>query len=111
MPPRTFLTLLVLLAACSHDGWLTVSKTRKGDRLDSPIRSTKTGKMKRLPVPIPLQEWIAEHVERTGRLRAEPIFTVPWSGRGIRLRCSKDDIPRGVVASGLIGPREPACST
>ncbi len=69
-----------------HDGWLTVSKARKGDRLDSPIRSTKTGKVKRLPVPQVLQEWIAEHVEREGRLRAEPLFTVPWSGRGIRPR-------------------------
>jgi len=67
-----------------HDGWLTVSKARKGDRLDSPIRSTKTGKVKRLPVPQVLQQWIAEHVEREGRLRAEPLFTVPWSGRGIR---------------------------
>ncbi len=69
-----------------HDGWLTVSKARKGDRLDSPIRSTKTGKVKRLPVPQVLQEWIAKQVAREGRLRAEPLFTVPWSGRGIRPR-------------------------
>jgi integrase len=69
-----------------HDGWLTVSKARKGDRLDSPIRSTKTGKVKRLPVPLPLEEWIEEHATREGRLRAEPLFTVPWSGRGIRPR-------------------------
>ncbi len=63
-----------------------MSKARKGDRLDSPIRSTKTGKVKRVPVPLVLQEWIAEHVEREGRLRAEPLFTVPWNGRGIRPR-------------------------
>jgi hypothetical protein len=67
-----------------HDGWLTVSKARKGDRLDAPIRSTKTGKVKRLPVPLVLQEWIEEHVAREGRLRGEALFTVPWSGRGIR---------------------------
>jgi integrase len=69
-----------------HDGWLTVSKARKGDRLDAPIRSTKTGKVKRLPVAPVLQEWIEAHVAREGRLRAEPLFTVPWSDRGIRPR-------------------------
>jgi len=49
-----------------HDGWLTVSKARKGDRLDSPIRSTKTGKVKRLPVPQVLQQRIAEHWNTKG---------------------------------------------
>lgn len=32
-----------------HDGWLTLSKARKGDRLDAPIRSTKTGKGEATP--------------------------------------------------------------
>jgi len=37
-------------------------------------------------VPLVLQGWIEEHVEPEGRLRAEPLFTVPWSSRGIRPR-------------------------
>jgi len=67
-----------------HDGWLTVSRARKGDRLDSPIRSTKTGKVKRLPVPEELQRWIETYVPPERRLRGEPLFLVPWSGRGFR---------------------------
>ncbi len=67
-----------------RDGWLTVNKARKGDRLDAPIRSTKTGKPKRLPVPVELQEWIERHVPAERRVGGGPLFTVPWSGRGIR---------------------------
>ncbi|MFQ5515825.1 MAG: tyrosine-type recombinase/integrase [Myxococcota bacterium] len=69
-----------------HDGWFTVARARKGKRLDAPIRSTKTGKVKRLPVPPVLREWVEQYVSPEGRLRGEPLFIVPWSGRGIRPR-------------------------
>lgn len=75
---------VALDASDYHDGWLTVSCARKGDRLDSPIRSTKTGKVKRLPVPEELQRWIETHVPPERRLRGEPLFVLPWSGRGLR---------------------------
>jgi integrase len=65
-----------------EDGWLTVNRARKGDRLDAPIRSTKTGKPKRLPVPDELREWIARHVRREGRLEGRPLFPLPFTGRG-----------------------------
>jgi integrase len=56
-----------------RDGWLTVNKARKGDRLDAPIRSTKTGKPKRLPVAVELQEWIERRDPSPGPLvRDEP---------------------------------------
>ena len=78
----------LLLAANHRPGsrafsWLTVNKARKGDRLDAPIRSTKTGKPKRLSVPVDLQEWIERHVPAERRVGGGPLFTVPWSGRGI----------------------------
>ncbi len=60
-----------------------MNKARKGDRLDAPIRSTKTGKPKRLSVPVELQEWIERHVPAERRVGGGPLFTVPWSGRGI----------------------------
>ena len=52
-----------------HDGWLTVSKARKGERLHAPIRSTKTGKPKRLRIPEELEEWISRHVPPEARLQ------------------------------------------
>lgn len=45
-----------------RDGWLTVSRARKGAKLDAPVAGTKSGAVKRLPVPEELREWIEKRV-------------------------------------------------
>jgi len=50
---------VALSAGDYRDGWLTVARARKGARLDAPVRGTKTGRAKRLPVPAELAEWLA----------------------------------------------------
>jgi len=40
-----------LLVSDFSDGWLSVDKAVKGNRIDSPVRGTKSGKPKRLPSP------------------------------------------------------------
>jgi integrase len=57
-----------------RDGWLTISKARKGERLTSPIRGTKTGRVKRLPVPEELRAWIESHHDRESLLAGGPLF-------------------------------------
>jgi len=59
------------------EGWLTVSKAVKGPRLDSPIRETKTGTIRRVPVSARLSDWIKLHVDKQGRLRQTPLFMNP----------------------------------
>ena len=57
-----------------HDGWITVDKAVKGKSASSPIRGTKSGKPKRLPVGEDLADWIERNVPRDQRLRAAPLF-------------------------------------
>jgi integrase len=63
-----------------RDGWLVVDKGMKGASARAPIRGTKTGRPKRLPVPVPLADWIARHVSPSSRLRAAPLFVNPRTG-------------------------------
>lgn len=58
-------------AADLVDGWLAV-------------RRTKNRQAKRLPVPDELAAWIAAHVPADARLRGEPLFRMPYTGRGRR---------------------------
>ena len=75
-----------------RDGWLTVSRARKGERLSSPIRGTKTRKPKRLPVPDELAAWIERHHPPASRLRGGALFRNPnahhrdgrWSATALR---------------------------
>ena len=46
----------------------------------SPIRGTKTGKQKRLPVGEELADWIAQHVDPAGRLTQSFLFANPRTG-------------------------------
>jgi integrase len=62
------------------DGWLTVSKAVKGARLDSPIRETKTGAVRRVPASDRLIRWIGHHVDPRGRLTQTPLFINPATG-------------------------------
>jgi integrase len=62
------------------DGWLTVARARKGKRLSAPVRGTKSGRPKRLPVPTQLAAWIAENVPAVARLERAPLFANPRTG-------------------------------
>jgi integrase len=64
-----------------HDGWLTIDKAVKGKSVNSPVRGTKTRRSKRLPVSEELADWIARHVDPSGRLRREPLFPNPRTGK------------------------------
>ncbi len=70
-----------LQAADYHNDWITVDKAVKGKSVTSPVRGTKTGKPKRLPLPEDLIEWIEVHVPKAGRLTREPLFANPRTGR------------------------------
>ena len=64
-----------------RDGWLDIDKAIKGNRIDAPVRGTKSGKPKRLPVPDLLAEWLEEFVPADPELREEPLFVNPNTGR------------------------------
>ncbi len=63
-----------------RDGWLIVDKAVKGSAGDAPIRGTKTGRGKRLPVGPVVQEWIERWVDPEGRLRGALLFVNPRTG-------------------------------
>src|SRR4030095_10332740 len=63
------------------DGWLHVSKAFKGKSVSSPIRGTKTGKPKRLPVSDGLHPWIENYVAPADRLQQRPLFPNPRTGK------------------------------
>jgi len=67
-----------------ESGWLTVARARKGRALSSPVRGTKTRRVRRVPVPAELAAWIEEHVPARRRLEGGPLFEVPYAGRGRR---------------------------
>jgi len=58
-----------------------VDKAMKGSQASAPIRGTKTGKAKRIPVGEELVDWIARHVDHRGRLAQAPLFANPRTGR------------------------------
>ena len=60
--------------------WLIIDKAVKGACTNAPIRGTKTGKTKRLPVAEALIDWLTCHLDPTGRLRSAPLFTNPRTG-------------------------------
>jgi len=70
-----------LQVADYRDGWLHVDKAAKSKSVSAEIRGTKTGKPKRLPVSEELADWIARHVDPTGRFSAAPLFPNPRTGR------------------------------
>jgi integrase len=72
---------VVLRPADVADGWLTVAHARKGSRLDAPVRGTKSGSVRRLPVPAELAEWIAAHgPSREEQIAGAVLFRNPRSG-------------------------------
>jgi len=64
-----------------RDGWLTVDKAVKGSAASAPIRGTKTRKGKRLPVGEVVADWIERHIDPKSRLRGDPLFVNPRTGR------------------------------
>ena len=64
-----------------RDGWLFIERAVKGAAASAPVRGTKTGKPKRLPVGEDLAEWIGRHVPRESRLQGAPLFPNPRTGR------------------------------
>ena len=70
-----------LTVADCYDGWLKIDKAIKGKAVSAPVRGTKTGKPKSLPMPEVLQEWIERNVDPTGRLSRQPLFPNPRTGR------------------------------
>jgi len=90
-----------LEAADYHDGWLTVDKAVKGKLVSSPVRCTKTGKPKRLPVGEELADWIEQHVPRERRLRSAPLFANPRTGGRYAHKPLGEIWAKAVEAAGL----------
>ncbi len=70
-----------LIVSDYQDGWLHVSKAFKGKSISSPIRGTKTGKPKRLPISEELREWIEARAKPEDRLQQRPLFQNPRTGQ------------------------------
>ncbi len=69
--------------------WLTVDKAFKGKTVSAPVRGTKTGRSKRLPVGTELEEWIERHVDAAGRLHRHLLFvnprtSQPWAHKALQ---------------------------
>jgi integrase len=92
-------------AADNSNGWLTVDKAVKGSALAAPIRGTKTGRGKTLPVPATLADWIARYVPREDRLRGAPLFVNPRTGRRWSHWALRDRWVRAAKSVGLEGAR------
>lgn len=61
-----------------RDGWLTVARASKGPRKDSPVRGTKTRRVRRVPVDDELKAWIEQYVRPADRLKGTaPLFRNP----------------------------------
>ncbi len=86
-----------------RDGWLIVDRAMKGHGPNAPIRGTKTGKAKRLPVSEELQTWIAKHVDPAGRLRGTPLFVNPRRGTRYSHSALRDIWKRATTAVGIEG--------
>lgn len=61
--------------------WLVVRRAAKGSAATAPVRGTKTGRVKRLPIPPELAEWIADRVDPRGRLTGALLFPNPQTGK------------------------------
>jgi integrase/recombinase XerC len=70
-----------LTVADCYDGWLKIDKAIKGKAVSAPVRGTKTGKPKSLPMPEVLQDWIERNVDPAGRLSQQPLFPNSRTGR------------------------------
>ena len=92
-------------AADYRDRWLTVDKAVKGASASAPIRGTKTGRGKTLPVPDVLADWIARHVPRDSRLRGAPLFVNPRTGRRWSHWVLRDRWVRAASSIGIEGAR------
>ena len=86
-----------------RDGWLMVDKAVKGPGANAPIRGTKTGKGKRLPVSDELREWIEEHVDPVGRLQGTLLFVNPRTGGRYTHYALRDTWRRATAAVGIEG--------
>jgi integrase/recombinase XerC len=60
---------------------LVVSKAMKGSSPDAPIAKTKTNRVRRLPIPPEVLEWLDNHVPPEIRDASAPLFPNPRTGR------------------------------
>ncbi len=88
-----------------HNGWLTVDKAVKGSHGSAPIRGTKTGNVKHLPVGGPLAAWIDRHVNLRDRLARKPLFFNPRTGRRWSHWALRDRWIRAAQSVGIEGVR------
>jgi integrase len=79
-----FLALAVLGARPSETARLRAIDFEPGEPCWITFPKTKNGQTKRLPVPEELAAWLERHLPRDARLRAEPLFALPYCGRGNR---------------------------
>lgn len=89
-----------------RDGWVIVDKAMKGAGRSAPIRGTKSGKGKRLPLGEELLAWIGRHVDPAARLARAPLFVNPrtrqrWTHWALRDRWLAAAETAGVPDVGL----------
>jgi len=86
-----------------RDGWLLVDKAAKGAAASAPVRGTKSGRAKRLPVPRVLREWIESRSSPGERLSDRPLFANPRTGRAWSHWALRDRWVAAARAAGLEG--------
>ena len=60
-----------------RDGYLTISQAPVDNRTEAPMKGTKTRKIRRLPVPPQVAEWIERHIPVRDRMEETPLFRNP----------------------------------
>jgi integrase len=65
---------------------MIVSKAAKGCGPDAPIRGTKTGRVRRLPIAAPVAAWLREHPAHGDALFVNPRTGKRWSHWALRER-------------------------
>ncbi len=82
-----------------RDGFLTVAVAAKDVRASAEIRTTKTRRVRRLPVPEPLQRWIEQHVSARARLDGRGALFRNPAGHGLGHRWSHGALQRTWAAA------------
>ncbi len=77
-----------------RDSYLTVAQAAKDRRVAGEIRGTKTRRIRRLPVPPELLQWIDAHVSRREKLHGQTALFRNPAGRTESLRWSPSALTR-----------------
>ena len=66
-----------LSTSADQGEYLVVDRAAEDNKANGPTKGTKTRRVRRLPIPPEVREWIDEHISAADRLRNAPLFPNP----------------------------------